>query len=91
MKIYKDIDRLPAGAASNKLTEGNLVLEGGGWKGLYTLGVLDCMMKHDVNLTTVTGVSAGAVTSSAKEGTELSSIASVSSRTRNRFIMMPPD
>ena len=61
MKIYKDIDKLPSGRASNKLTEGNLVLEGGGWKGLYTLGVLDCMMKHDVNLTTVTGVSAGAL------------------------------
>ncbi len=61
MKIYKDIDRLPSGAASDKLTEGNLILEGGGWKGLYTLGVLDCMMKNDVNLTTVTGVSAGAL------------------------------
>ena len=61
MKIYKEIDKLPSGSASDKLTEGNLVLEGGGWKGLYTLGVLDCMMKHDVNLTTVTGVSAGAL------------------------------
>ena len=61
MKIYKDIDKLPSGTASDKLTEGNLVLEGGGWKGLYTVGVLDCMMKNDVNLTTVTGVSAGAL------------------------------
>ena len=61
MKIYKDIDKLPSGKASDKLTEGNLVLEGGGWKGLYTVGVLDCMMKNDVNLTTVTGVSAGAL------------------------------
>ena len=61
MKIYKDIDKLPSGKASDKLTEGNLVLEGGGWKGLYTVGVLDCMMKNDVNLTTVTGDSAGAL------------------------------
>ena len=61
MKIYKEIDKLPSGSASDKLTEGNLILEGGGWKGLYTLGVIDCMMKHGVNLTAVTGVSAGAL------------------------------
>lgn len=61
MKIYKDIYKLPKGNAGDKLTNGNLVLEGGGWKGLYTLGVLDCMMKNDINLTTVTGVSAGAL------------------------------
>ena len=61
MKIYQDIDKLPSGTADDTRTKGNLVLEGGGWKGLYTLGVLDCMMKNDVNLTTVTGVSAGAL------------------------------
>ena len=61
MKIYRDIDKLPSGSAGNTPAKGNLVLEGGGWKGLYTLGVLDCMMKHDINLTTVTGVSAGAL------------------------------
>lgn len=61
MKIYRDIGKLPSGSAGHTLTKGNLVLEGGGWKGLYTLGVLDCMMKNGVNLTTVTGVSAGAL------------------------------
>ena len=61
MKIYKDIDKLPFGSADDTLTKGNLVLEGGGWKGLYTVGVLDCMMKNGINLTTVTGVSAGAL------------------------------
>ncbi len=61
MKIYRNIDKLPSGSAGNTLTKGNLVLEGGGWKGLYTLGVLDCMMENSVNLTTVTGVSAGAL------------------------------
>lgn len=60
-KIYKDIHMLPSGHASEKLTSGCLVLEGGGWKGLYTLGVLDCMMQHDINLTSVVGVSAGAL------------------------------
>ena len=41
MKIYKDIDKLPSGRASDKLTEGNLILDGGcaekiplSWQGL---------------------------------------------------------
>lgn len=60
-KIYQKIDALPSGRASDILTDGTLILEGGGWKGLYTLGVLDCMMQHDINLTSVAGVSAGAL------------------------------
>ncbi len=60
MKIYKNIDLLPTGRATNEITNGCLVLEGGGWKGLYTVGVLDCMMAHDLNLSSVVGVSAGA-------------------------------
>lgn len=61
MKIYHDIDKLPSGRAGDLLTKGCLVLEGGGWKGLYTLGVLDCMMQNNLNFTSVTGVSAGAL------------------------------
>ena len=61
MKIYKEIDKLPSGSASDKLTEGNLILEGGGWKGLYTVGVLDCLMMNDINFTSVVGCSAGAL------------------------------
>ncbi len=60
-KIYKNIDKLPSGRASEKLTDGCLILEGGGWKGLYTVGVLDCLMKYDINFTSVAGVSAGAL------------------------------
>lgn len=60
-KIYKHIDKLPTGRASSKLTEGCLVLEGGGWKGLYTVGVLDCLMQNDINLQSVVGCSAGAL------------------------------
>lgn len=60
-KIYSGIDRIPTGTADDTLTQGCLVLEGGGWKGLYTLGVLDAMMEQGINFSTVVGVSAGAL------------------------------
>ena len=59
--VYKDLDKLPSGRAGDKTSEGCLVLEGGGWKGLYTVGVLDCMMLNDINISSVVGVSAGAL------------------------------
>ncbi len=37
-----------------------LVLEGGGMRGVFTSGVLDCMMEHGLYLSNVYGVSAGA-------------------------------
>ena len=60
-KIYRHINDLPTGRASEKLTDGCMVLEGGGWKGLYTVGVLDCLMQNDINLRSVVGCSAGAL------------------------------
>ena len=60
-KIYSGIDDIPTGSASDTITHGCLVLEGGGWKGLYTLGVLDYMMQNHLNFTSVVGVSAGAL------------------------------
>ena len=61
MKIYEHMDLIPSGVASDEITRGCLVLEGGGWKGLYTLGVLDYLMQRGVNLSSVVGVSAGAL------------------------------
>ena len=61
MKVYDQLDKLPSGQAKDTITEGTLVLEGGGWKGLYTLGVLDAMMENDLNFSSVVGVSAGAL------------------------------
>ncbi len=58
---YKGLDRLPQGSARGPVTKGCLVLEGGGWKGLYTLGVLDALMIHGINFSSVVGVSAGAL------------------------------
>lgn len=62
-KIYRDLDKLPSGRADSSITDGCLVLEGGGWKGLYTVGVLDCMMLNGINISSVIGVSAGALSS----------------------------
>ncbi|MBE6015382.1 MAG: patatin family protein [Lachnospiraceae bacterium] len=61
MKVYSRINELPTGRASEKITKGCLVLEGGAFRGLYTQGFLDAMMLNDINLSCVIGVSAGAL------------------------------
>ncbi len=61
MKTYEKLDELPSGRASEHITEGCAVLEGGAWRGLYTLGVIDRLMENDINLQSVIGVSAGAL------------------------------
>ncbi len=38
-----------------------LVLEGGGMRGIYTAGVLDVFLRHNINFDGVIGVSAGAI------------------------------
>lgn len=60
-QTYSHFDSLPNDRASDRLTEGCLVLEGGGFRGLYSQGVLDTLMLLDVNFTCVIGVSAGAI------------------------------
>ena len=42
--VYSGIDNLPRGKASDHLTQGCLVLEGGAFRGVYTSGVLDALM-----------------------------------------------
>lgn len=59
--IFKGIDFLPHGQASDKITEGCIVLEGGAFRGLYGEGVLDVLMEEDINFQTVIGTSAGAL------------------------------
>lgn len=61
MKVYSRIDEIPGGRASEKITRGCLVLEGGAFRGLYTQGFLDAMMLNDINISCVIGVSAGAL------------------------------
>ncbi len=61
MREYKHLDTIPTGHASDVLTNGCLVLEGGAFRGLYTMGVLDYFMLHDLNMQTTIGTSAGAL------------------------------
>lgn len=59
--IYSGLSDLPTGRASDHITEGCLVLEGGAFRGVYTAGVLDALMEEDLNLRCTIGVSAGAL------------------------------
>ncbi len=58
---YSKFNEIPKGHAKNIITDGCIVIEGGAFRGLYNQGVLDCLMKHDINFQTVIGVSAGAL------------------------------
>ncbi len=61
MKRYKKLNELPRGDASGRLTHGCLVVEGGGFRGMYVQGVLDSLMMHDLNFDCYIGVSSGAM------------------------------
>jgi len=60
-KTYSKMAEIPKGTASDRITEGCLVLEGGAFRGLYSQGFLDAMMVNDINMRCVIGVSAGAL------------------------------
>ena len=61
MKIYSGLNSLPRAKAAPGLINGCIALEGGAFRGVYTSGVLDCLMSHGINLTHTIGVSAGAL------------------------------
>lgn len=60
-KVYSGLEQLPKGKASLDITKGCLVLEGGAFRGVYTSGVCDCLMEHNINFECTAGVSAGAL------------------------------
>ncbi|MCD8205109.1 MAG: patatin family protein [Clostridia bacterium] len=60
-KVYSGLGTLPKGEASDKITEGCIVLEGGAFRGVYTSGVLDRLMEADINMRCTIGVSAGSL------------------------------
>ncbi|MDO4183529.1 MAG: patatin family protein [Coriobacteriia bacterium] len=72
-RVYSGIDQLPHGFASRNFTLGCLVLEGGGFRGLYTGGVIDALMENDINLQATVGVSAGALYGMCYAGAQLGS------------------
>ncbi|MEE0954835.1 MAG: patatin family protein [Eubacterium sp.] len=58
---YSRLDEIPNGRASDIVTPGCIVIEGGALRGMYAGGALDALMKNDLNLETTIGVSAGAM------------------------------
>ena len=60
-KMYNVLKDIPLDDASDNITPGAIVLEGGAFRGLYQEGVLDCLMQHGINFQTTIGVSAGAL------------------------------
>lgn len=61
MKVFSDVDKIPRKQAPDTLVPGCIVLEGGGFRGMYTSGVLDCLMEQGINFSCTVGVSAGAL------------------------------
>ena len=61
IKKYSKLDSIPTGQVSDHITEGCLVLEGGAFRGVYTGGVTDLLMKKDLNFSCTIGVSAGSM------------------------------
>lgn len=49
------------GKASDNITSGCVVVEGGGFRGIYAAAALDALMENDINLSCLVGVSAGAL------------------------------
>lgn len=60
-RVFPGIDTIPIGSASDTITPGCLVLEGGAFRGIYTGGVTDALMENDINFQCTAGVSAGAL------------------------------
>lgn len=60
---YRGLDSLPRGQADDNFIHGCAVFEGGGWRGVYTQGVIDELMIQGINLDCSAGVSAGALMS----------------------------
>ncbi len=59
--LYSRYMQLPLAQASDSITPGCLVLEGGAFRGVYSSGVLDVLMEEDINFSCTIGVSAGAL------------------------------
>lgn len=62
MSEFKNINNLKVKYYDGDITPGCLVLEGGAFRGIYTAGVLDYFLEHNLNIQTCYGVSAGALT-----------------------------
>lgn len=61
MTVFSEVEKIPRKQAPDTLVPGCIVLEGGGFRGMYTSGVLDCLMEQGINFSCTVGVSAGAL------------------------------
>lgn len=62
MKVSeKVINTIHHGEAPDVVIPGCIVLEGGAMRGVYTCGVLDCLMEHGIMMQTTIGCSAGSM------------------------------
>lgn len=59
--VFSGIDSLPRGYASDNVTKGCLVLEGGAFRAIYEEGIIDLFLQRGINFECVIGVSAGAM------------------------------
>lgn len=62
MNRFKNNNNLKVKNFTGPLTKACLALEGGAFRGIYTAGVLDYFLEHDLFIDTAYGVSAGAMT-----------------------------
>ncbi|MDO4501070.1 MAG: patatin family protein [Erysipelotrichaceae bacterium] len=62
MNEFKNNNNLKVKNCSGTLSSGCLALEGGAFRGIYTAGVLDYFLEHNLFFDTAYGVSAGALT-----------------------------
>ena len=62
MEEFKNVNNLEVKQYNGSVVKGCLALEGGAFRGIYTAGVLDYFLEHNLNLDTCYGVSAGALT-----------------------------
>ncbi len=90
-KIFSGIDSLPRGMASEEVTPGCMVLEGGAFRGLYGEGALDALMEAGINLECTIGVSAGAMNGSNYVSGQIGRSARINLRYRHdsRYISWP--
>ncbi len=82
-KVFSGIDDLPRGTASDEITPGCLLLEGGAFRALYGEGVLDALMEAGINMECTIGVSAGAMNAMTYVAGQIGRAARINLRYRN--------
>ena len=59
MRNYSKVDEIKVANIDGQDVDATLVLEGGAFRGLYTAGVLDCLLDNNISINKAIGISAG--------------------------------